>query len=79
MFRRLEKIQLAGAGVGVVRSRQLAPEEGGLGTGDMLQLREAMAQAGGVWIVASACRCHGVIHGLELNSPTKEGCRVLDS
>lgn len=77
MFRRLEEIQLAGAGVGVVRSRQLAPGVGGLKTDDMLQLRKAMARAGGVWIVASACRCHGVIHGLELNSPTKEGYGVL--
>jgi hypothetical protein len=48
----------------VVSSRQLAPGVGGFSPGDLWHLAKAVDQARGPVLVATACRCHGVVHGL---------------
>lgn len=66
MFSRLEGMDCPGWGVAVLRSRQLAPGVGGLRCGELLELRQRLAARGGRWVVATACRCHGVAQGLVL-------------
>jgi hypothetical protein len=66
LHRRLAELRLPGWSMGVMRSLQLAPGVGGLPAGEMLALRQHMADRGGKWLAATACRCHGVAEGLEL-------------
>ncbi|MBI4800087.1 MAG: hypothetical protein HY794_15430 [Desulfarculus sp.] len=70
LYRRLMDLSLPGWGVAVLRSHQLAPGVGGLAASEMLALRQRLAGQGGRWLVATACRCHGVLSGLEL-SPSR--------
>lgn len=49
----------------IVRSHQLAPGVGGFRPADLRQLHAAVLGAGGNVIICTACRCHGVCHGLE--------------
>jgi len=49
----------------VVASRQLAPGVGGYPPRELIKLAEAVAEAQGTLLVATACRCHGVVHGLK--------------
>lgn len=53
----------------VVASRQLAPGVGGFSPLRLLELAETVAGMSGPLLVATACRCHGVVHGLR---PTGE-------
>ncbi len=48
----------------VVASRQLAPGVGGYSPLRLLELAETVAAMSGPLLVATACRCHGVVHGL---------------
>lgn len=57
----------------VLRSHQLAPGLGGLKSAEMLALRDELAARGGRWLVATACRCHGILHALELDRPAGGG------
>jgi len=50
----------------VVRSRQLAPGLGGYRPRDLFDLENRALTVKGKILVATACRCHGVIHGLVL-------------
>ncbi len=51
-------------GLEVIESRQLAPGTGGYPFGELRRIRnQAMVSPRPFW-VATACRCHGVIHGL---------------
>lgn len=50
----------------VIPSRQLAPGVGGFPPGRLLALAQDLAGLGGKVLIATACRCHGVVHGLEL-------------
>ena len=56
---------LDGARTLVVRSRQLGAGIGGYRPRDLLELRERLQGCGGPVLVATACRCHGVITCLE--------------
>ena len=49
----------------VVASRQLAPGVGGYAPGKLVELADAVTRSSGPLLVATACRCHGVIHGLQ--------------
>jgi hypothetical protein len=49
----------------VVASRQLAPGVGGFSPLRLLELAEKVAGMAGPLLVATACRCHGVVHGLK--------------
>lgn len=49
----------------VVASRQLAPGVGGYSPHKLTELAEAVRRTSGPLLVATACRCHGVVHGLQ--------------
>jgi hypothetical protein len=49
----------------VVASRQLAPGVGGYSPRELVKLAETVAEAPGPLLVATACCCHGVVHGLK--------------
>lgn len=69
LFEVLNGIRLPEHSVVVVRSWQLAPGVGGV---TMRTLREKLAElkaAPGLHLVATSCRCHGVIDGLEWQPP----------
>jgi hypothetical protein len=48
----------------VVASRQLAPGVGGYSPVALLKLADTVLKAWRPLLVATACRCHGVVHGL---------------
>ena len=66
MFERLAGLKAPGWQTGVLRSHQLAPGVGGLSCAEMKALGQSMAQKKGRWILATACRCHGVVQGFAL-------------
>ena len=72
MYRRLGRIQSPGWRVGVLRSYQLAPGVGGRKSREMLELKGRLESRGGRWLLGAACRCHGVVHGLELAQGARE-------
>jgi hypothetical protein len=49
----------------VVACRQLAPGIGGYSPQQLLDLADRVAGMSGPLLVATACRCHGVVHGLK--------------
>ncbi len=51
----------------VIRSHQLAPGVGGYRPQALLELLEAVRQAATPVMVCTACRCHGVVSGLEMD------------
>ncbi|MCB2185179.1 MAG: hypothetical protein KQJ78_02095 [Deltaproteobacteria bacterium] len=60
----------------VLASHQLAPGVGGILLPEVLQLRRQIAALGGAWLVATACRCHGLAHHLNLDRPVPDPARV---
>ncbi len=66
LHQRLAGVSLPGLGTAVLRSHQLAPGLGGLRSDEMLALRDRLAGQGGSWMVATSCRCHGVIQAVRL-------------
>ncbi len=56
----------------VVRSRQLLPGVGGYRPGDLFGALAQVRAAPGAVALASACRCHGVLHVFRLSSLTPE-------
>jgi len=57
----------------VLRSRQLAPGVGGYRVGDLQELLGRVKLGGeGKWLVATACKCHGVVSALEVKSKKSE-------
>lgn len=67
MFRRISDINAVGLRVGVIRSLQLAPGVGGMPVHEMLQLKQEVRRTGGEWLLATACRCHGVVSYVDFN------------
>jgi len=66
LFRDLAEKTWPGCTSLVVRSRQLAPGLGGYRPLDLFDLENRALTVQGKILVATACRCHGVIHGLAL-------------
>ena len=64
LHQELASLNLAGYRVIVIASRQLAPGVGGYSPRRLLDLAREMAGLEGNVLIATACRCHGVIHGL---------------
>ncbi len=61
----LAAVSLPGFAIKVVASRQLAPGVGGYPPRALLALaRDLAAGQGGRTLIATACRCHGVVHGI---------------
>jgi hypothetical protein len=67
LFRRMAKLGALGYKTAVLRSRQLAPGIGGILSADMLTFKDAIRQSPGRWIVATACRCHGVLELIDFS------------
>ncbi|MCF8064975.1 MAG: NAD-binding protein [Desulfarculaceae bacterium] len=66
LYERLAGMSRPGWRVAVLRSRQLATGVGGCLPDEMLRLKEQIKAQGGAWLVATSCRCHGVVSGLSL-------------
>ncbi len=64
LFLRLAEAPLRGVRTLVVTSLQLAPGVGGYAPRRLLELAQAVAGSTDPVLVATACRCHGVVHGL---------------
>jgi hypothetical protein len=65
VFVKLAEASRPGLPIMVVASRQLAPGVGGYSPLRLLELAETVAEAPGPLLVATSCRCHGVVHGLK--------------
>lgn len=61
LFEQLEKIHVPGIEVAVLRSRQLAPGVGGYPGEDLFQMLHGVVQRAGTHLIATSCRCHGVL------------------
>jgi hypothetical protein len=64
LHQELASLHLAGYEIRVIASRQLAPGVGGYSPGRLLDLARDMGTLKGNVLIATACRCHGVIQGL---------------
>jgi hypothetical protein len=60
-----------GLAIRVVASRQLAPGVGGYPPQELMALARELKGMSGRVLIATACRCHGVVHGLR--KPEKNG------
>ena len=65
LFARLAEASRPELPILVVASEQLAPGVGGFSPLRLMELAETVAKATGPVLVATACRCHGVVHGLK--------------
>jgi hypothetical protein len=65
LFLKLAAASRPGLPVLVVASRQLAPGVGGIAPRRLVELAAQVAEAPGPLLIATACRCHGVVHGLK--------------
>lgn len=76
LHQRLAGLARPGFANAVLVSRQMAPGLGAVAVAEMLFWRDQMARRGGQWLVATACRCHGVLEALTLTAgplaPTRE-------
>jgi hypothetical protein len=48
-----------------IRSHQLGPGSGGYGSEQLFEMKKNVEQATSPVLLSTACRCHGVITGLE--------------
>jgi len=67
LYRLLAEVETRGFGVHVIRSRQLAPGVGGYRVKDLRELLGKVLEGRKrKWLVATACKCHGVITALQV-------------
>lgn len=66
LYELLGNLKVPGFQVGGVRSYQLGPGVGGVRKEDLLSLFEKVRELPARWILFTACRCHGVLSGLEV-------------
>ncbi len=64
LFAELAALKLPGWTVKVIPSRQLAPGVGGYPPRELPALARELTGMSGKVLIATACRCHGVAHGL---------------
>jgi hypothetical protein len=64
LYQELASLHLAGYEIRVIPSQQLAPGVGGYPPWRLLDLARDMGKLTGNVLIATACRCHGVLHGL---------------
>jgi hypothetical protein len=65
LFAHIGELSVAPFAPVVLRSRQLLPGVGGIPPAAMLEALRALEEAGGPVLLATACRCHGVVHALD--------------
>jgi hypothetical protein len=75
MYDLIRRIEVEGHVTRVVRSRQLAPGVGGYRLSVLWSLLEAARSTGKVFLVATACRCHAVVHALRWRCTGQKGQR----
>jgi hypothetical protein len=63
LYRMLEELEVPGVTVLVLRSRQIMPGIGGYLLGELMDLTERIPQ--GRSLIATSCKCHGVITSIE--------------
>ncbi len=63
LFEVLAGLAIPGWRLGVIASRQLAPGVGGYRPGQLLELAQNLEGEDHL-LLATACRCHGVVHAL---------------
>ena len=68
LHQELAGLNLAGYEIRVIASRQLAPGVGGYSPRRLLDLARDMEMLKGNVLIATACRCHGVVDGLAQGS-----------
>ncbi|EFK96723.1 hypothetical protein LDC_1248 [sediment metagenome] len=67
LYRLLADVQPRGFRVHVIRSRQLAPGVGGYPVKDLQELLGKVSEGRkGKWLVATACKCHGIVSALQV-------------
>jgi hypothetical protein len=67
LYRLLTGAEPRGFGMHVIRSRQLAPGVGGYRVKDLKELLKRISEGGkGKWLVATACKCHGIVTALQV-------------
>ena len=64
LYEELAALKLPGFRVMVIPSRQLAPGVGGYSPKELMDLPDAIADGLDNLLIATACRCHGVVHAL---------------
>jgi hypothetical protein len=70
LHQELASLKLPGYQVKVISSQQLAPGVGGYAPAQLLQLARDLKDQKGQVLIATACRCHGVMHGLRRSEVT---------
>lgn len=68
LFRRIQDLDKPGRRSLVVVSRQIGPGLGGFRPQALFRLAEDADRAGSLFLVATACRCHGVVNALRVVS-----------
>ena len=68
LYEQLATLKVPGFETQVVASRQLAPGVGGYPPGRLLALARDLNGCRDRALIATACRCHGVVHGLQRRS-----------
>lgn len=64
LYEELAALKVPGFKMFVIPSRQLAPGVGGYPPGRLLAVAHDLAALRGKALIATACRCHGVVHAL---------------
>ncbi|MDI6853593.1 MAG: hypothetical protein QME75_08335 [Deltaproteobacteria bacterium] len=64
LYEELAAMDLSGFQIIVMASRQLAPGVGGYPPGELAALPTEIAEIHSNLLIATACRCHGVVHAL---------------
>ena len=66
LYQELENMKIPGYRTLVLQSRQLAPGLGGYRSGALLDLEQQILLLKGNLLLATACKCHGVINALKI-------------
>ncbi len=66
LYEELASVDVPGFQVRVIPSRQLAPGVGGYPPGRLPALAQELRACQGKVLIATACRCHGVVHALKM-------------
>jgi hypothetical protein len=65
MYQRITRQAWPGWECRVLRSHQLAPGVGAVKPSDLAELRRDLQGRVGQWVLATSCKCHAVLEGLE--------------
>jgi hypothetical protein len=67
LYEEIERLSVPGYETMVLKSHQMAPGLGGYRSGELLDLEEKALALGGNLIIATACKCHGVLNALAIS------------